>query len=149
MSWVMTIVPSSRWMTPWPSGSWIRTVGIGRLLRVEVQAPLANTLRARRRRWAWPSDFRTWRVRMGRHRPAAGWARAPGGIMANKSSRRLTETERAERRRQWCDPNARRIVVDADAPANAQLRILIPWRRRRIRTFGMGRSEDLVGVVSL
>jgi hypothetical protein len=25
----------------------------------------------------------------------------------------------------WCDQNARRIVVDADAPANAQLRILV------------------------
>jgi hypothetical protein len=37
----------------------------------------------------------------------------------------------------WCAQKARRIVVDADAPADAQLRILIPWRRRCIRTFGM------------
>jgi len=37
----------------------------------------------------------------------------------------------------WCDPKNKRIVIDADVPANAQLRTLIPWRRWRIRTFGM------------
>jgi N-terminal domain of anti-restriction factor ArdC len=37
----------------------------------------------------------------------------------------------------WCDPKARRIVVDGDAPANAQLRILVPWRRWCIRTSGI------------
>ncbi|MGH3370878.1 MAG: ArdC family protein [Nocardioidaceae bacterium] len=37
----------------------------------------------------------------------------------------------------WCDQKARRIVVDADQPANARLRIVIPWRRWCIRTFGM------------
>jgi hypothetical protein len=38
----------------------------------------------------------------------------------------------------WCDPNARRIVVDADAPANAQLRILI---HETIRALGIGYAE--------
>jgi len=43
----------------------------------------------------------------------------------------------------WCDPKNKRIVIDADVPANAQLRTLIPWRRWRIRTFGMPGERSL------
>jgi hypothetical protein len=38
----------------------------------------------------------------------------------------------------WCDQKARRIVVDADAPANAQLRILI---HETIHGLGVGYAE--------
>jgi N-terminal domain of anti-restriction factor ArdC len=38
----------------------------------------------------------------------------------------------------WCDQNARRIVVDEDAPANAQLRILI---HETIHALGVGYAE--------
>jgi len=38
----------------------------------------------------------------------------------------------------WCDQKARRIVVDADAPANAQLRILI---HETIHALGIGYAE--------
>lgn len=38
----------------------------------------------------------------------------------------------------FCDRKAKRIVVEASLPANAQLRTLIPWRKCRIRTFGVG-----------
>jgi hypothetical protein len=38
----------------------------------------------------------------------------------------------------WCDPNARRIVVDADAPANAQLRILI---HETVHALGVGYAD--------
>ena len=37
----------------------------------------------------------------------------------------------------WCDYKRKRIVVGADQPANARVRVLIPWRRWCIRTFGM------------
>src|SRR5215216_2051949 len=37
----------------------------------------------------------------------------------------------------WCDPKRRRVVVDAGLPANAQVRVLVPWRKGRIPTFGM------------
>jgi N-terminal domain of anti-restriction factor ArdC len=39
--------------------------------------------------------------------------------------------------RGWCDPKRRRIVVDAGLPANAQVRVLVLWRRCRIPTVGM------------
>jgi hypothetical protein len=38
----------------------------------------------------------------------------------------------------WCDPKARQIVVDADAPANAQLRILI---HETVHALGVGYAE--------
>ena len=38
----------------------------------------------------------------------------------------------------WCDQKARRIVVDADAPANAQLRILI---HETVHALGVGYAE--------
>ena len=38
----------------------------------------------------------------------------------------------------WCDPRARRIVVDADAPANAQLRILV---HETVHALGVGYAE--------
>jgi hypothetical protein len=38
----------------------------------------------------------------------------------------------------WCDQKARRIVVDADAPANAQLRILI---HETVHALGIGYAE--------
>jgi hypothetical protein len=38
----------------------------------------------------------------------------------------------------WCDQNARRIVVDADQPANARLRILI---HETIHALGVGYAE--------
>ncbi len=38
----------------------------------------------------------------------------------------------------WCDPKARRIVVDADAPVNARLRILI---HEAIHALGIGYAE--------
>ncbi len=38
----------------------------------------------------------------------------------------------------WCDPKARRIVVDAGAPANAQLRILI---HETVHALGVGYAE--------
>jgi hypothetical protein len=38
----------------------------------------------------------------------------------------------------WCDQKTRRIVVDADAPANAQLRILI---HETVHAFGIGYAE--------
>jgi N-terminal domain of anti-restriction factor ArdC len=38
----------------------------------------------------------------------------------------------------WCDPKERRIVVDGDAPANAQLRILI---HETVHALGVGYAE--------
>jgi hypothetical protein len=38
----------------------------------------------------------------------------------------------------WCDPKARRIVVDADAAANAQLRILV---HETVHALGVGYAE--------
>jgi N-terminal domain of anti-restriction factor ArdC len=38
----------------------------------------------------------------------------------------------------WCDPKARRIVVDADAPANAQLRILM---HETVHALGVGYAD--------
>jgi hypothetical protein len=38
----------------------------------------------------------------------------------------------------WCDPKARRIVVDVNAPANAQLRILI---HETVHALGIGYAE--------
>lgn len=38
----------------------------------------------------------------------------------------------------WCDLNLRRIVVDADAPANAQLRILV---HEAVHALGVGYAE--------
>jgi hypothetical protein len=43
----------------------------------------------------------------------------------------------------WCDPEAKRIVVDAGVAPNARLRTLVPWRRWRIRTFGMPGERSL------
>jgi hypothetical protein len=37
----------------------------------------------------------------------------------------------------WCNAKRKQIVVDAGQPANARVRVLIPWRRWCIRTFGM------------
>ncbi len=34
----------------------------------------------------------------------------------------------------WCDPKARRIVVDADQPANARLRILFTRQSTRLES---------------
>ena len=38
----------------------------------------------------------------------------------------------------WCDQNARRIVVDADSPANAQLRIIV---HETVHALGVGYAE--------
>ena len=37
----------------------------------------------------------------------------------------------------WCDNRARRVVVDAGLAGNARVRVLVPWRKGRIPTFGM------------
>ena len=37
----------------------------------------------------------------------------------------------------WCDYERSEIVVNEQLPANAQVRVLVPWRRWCIRTFGM------------
>jgi hypothetical protein len=47
----------------------------------------------------------------------------------------------------WCDERAKRIIVDADALANARLRTLIPWRKGRIPTFGMPLERPLPRVL--
>ena len=39
----------------------------------------------------------------------------------------------------WCDAKRREIVIAA-GPANRQVRTLVPWRKRRIPTFGMPSS---------
>jgi hypothetical protein len=50
----------------------------------------------------------------------------------------------------WCDSKNKRIVVDADVAPNAQMRILIPWRRWCIRTFGMPwRPRGVVAISGL
>jgi hypothetical protein len=46
----------------------------------------------------------------------------------------------------WCDAKAKRIVVDAGMRGNAQVRVLVPWRKGRIPTFGM-LSRDRCRVV--
>jgi hypothetical protein len=48
----------------------------------------------------------------------------------------------------WCDQKARRIVVDAGVPANARLRILVPWRRWCIRTFGIPAERSMPSCLS-
>ena len=47
----------------------------------------------------------------------------------------------------WCDPKRRRVVVDAGLPANAQVRVLVPWRKGRLPTFGMLPREAVAGGV--
>jgi len=44
----------------------------------------------------------------------------------------------------WCDSHAKRIVVDSSQAMNGQVRVLVPWRRRCIRTFGMPRRDTAV-----
>lgn len=49
----------------------------------------------------------------------------------------------------WCDQKAKRIVVDAGAPANARLRTLITWRRWRVRTVRMRGRCGVVGTAPM
>ena len=43
----------------------------------------------------------------------------------------------------WCDSRRREIVVHEQLPANAKVRVLVPWRRLCIRTFGMPGERSL------
>jgi hypothetical protein len=41
----------------------------------------------------------------------------------------------------WCDEEKREIVINDALSANARVRVLVPWRSGRIRTWGMGDGE--------
>ena len=43
-----------------------------------------------------------------------------------------------------CRPRERAIAVLAGLPANDRVQVLIPWRKHRIRTFGMGAGRGLI-----